>query len=128
VKIVVHEPDSDMARSLFETAGELVSASLGYVEARSALSRLAREGRMRGAVRDHARVALEQIWQKANIVDLDARLVGRAGDVSELLGLRASDAIHLTSALAVESPELVFATWDDELGRAARRAGLAVAP
>jgi len=128
VKIVVHEPESDVARSLFETASELVSASLGYVEARSALSRLAREGRIRGAGRDRARAELERIWQIANIVDFDARLVGRAGDVSELLDLRAGDAIHLASALALEAPELVFATWDDELGRAARDAGLAVAP
>lgn len=63
-----------------------------------------------------------------NVVQLDDRLVDRAGDIAERLRLRAGDAIHLTSALALAEPELVFATWDQALQAAAREAGLAVAP
>lgn len=125
---MARERDSDVAWSLFETASEVVSASLGYVQARSALSRLVRDGRVPRAASDRARVELERIWQIAHIVHLDSQLVSVAGDISELFGLRAGDAIHLASALALAEPELVFVTWDDELARAARDAGLAVAP
>lgn len=114
--------------SLFDTPNELVAASIGYVETRSALGAMTRTGRLRGPHRERARVELEEIWQDMNVVHLDDRLVGLAGDAAEGSRLRAGDAIHLTSALMVADPDLVFVTWDLELGRAAREAGLAVVP
>ena len=128
MKLLVHEQGSDVAKSLFATATVLFTASLGYVEARSALGREARSGRLRGARYDRARAELERIWLASSVVHLDRDLVARAGDVSELQRLTAGDAIHLTSALVLGDPELTFATWDEALGRAAREVGLAVAP
>lgn len=113
---------------LFESASELFAASVGYVEARWALGAATRARRLRGVRSDHARVKLEEIWQEVSVIRLDDHLVSRAGDVAELLRLRAGDAIHLTSALALGDPELVLATWDRELTRAAHEVGLAVAP
>lgn len=128
MKLLAEEQGSAVAKSLFEAATEVFTASVGYVEARSALGRLARAGRVRGADRNRARAELERVWLASSVVHLDRDLVARAGDVSELQGLRAGDAIHLTSALVLDEPELVFATWDQELGRAAREAGFAVVP
>lgn len=128
MKLVVYEQDSEVALSLFEGASRLVSASLGYVEARSALSRLSHEGHLRGTWRDRAPAELERIWRAVDVVQLDDGIVHGAGDVADLLRLRAGNAIHLASALAVAGPELVLATWDAELREAAVDAGLAVAP
>ena len=55
-------------------------------------------------------------------------LLAVAGDVSHTFGLRALEAIHLAAALSSATPELVVATWDEQLSRAAHAAGLAVAP
>lgn len=68
------------------------------------------------------------IWEESNVVALDPELVRRSGDLAEQAHLGAGDAIHLAAALAFDEPKLVFATWDAELRRAAREAGLAIAP
>lgn len=62
------------------------------------------------------------------MLDLELDLVERAGDVAELAGLRAGDAIHLATALRLDEPDLLFASWDGDLRRAAGELGLAVAP
>jgi predicted nucleic acid-binding protein len=42
--------------------------------------------------------------------------------------LRGYDAVHLASALAIDSPDVVLATWDRALAAAAVEEGLAVVP
>lgn len=128
MKLLAREPDFDVVSSLLKSANHLFMASIGYVETRSALGALARDGRLRGSRGDQARLELERVWRDLNVVQLDDYLVGLSGDVTERSRLRAGDAIHLASALVVDEPELVFVTWDHELARAAREVGLAVAP
>ena len=62
------------------------------------------------------------------IIEVDRRLAATAGDLAERHSLRGYDAVHLASALAIDDPDLVVATWDDELGRAAIAAGRSAAP
>lgn len=62
------------------------------------------------------------------MIELDDVLIRSAADTADVLQLTAGDAIHLAAALTVDATELVFATWDAELRRAALEAGLAVAP
>jgi predicted nucleic acid-binding protein len=50
-----------------------------------------------------------------------------AADTAERYALRAYDAVHLATALAVTADDLVFVCWDADLSAAAVRAGLAVA-
>jgi len=50
-----------------------------------------------------------------------------AADTAERYALRAYDAVHLATALAVAADDLVFVCWDAGLSAAATRAGLAVA-
>lgn len=128
MKLFLDEPESEVAWALFGAATELFAASVGYIEARSALGAARRAGRLSGARSDAARTELEDIWREVHVIDLHDDVLARAGDAAELLKLRAGDAIHLTSALALDDPQLVFATWDRELGQVAREAGLAVAP
>ena len=87
-----------------------------------------RARRIRGVRFRWARSELERVWRDLSLVRLDDTLVQISGDAAEQLRLRAGDAIQLASALSIREPELVFATWDAELARAALDAGLAVAP
>lgn len=125
---MIREEGSDTVRSLFRAASELASASLAYVEARAALGRIEREGRVTNAGADRARADLEWIWSELHVIRLDDSLVRRAARAAELLHLRAGDAVHVSSALALDAPDLVFATWDSDLRAGALEAGLTVAP
>ena len=60
------------------------------------------------------------------MIELDPALARSAGELAEVHGLRAGDAVQLASALLSRAP--VLATWDAELRHAALEAGLAVAP
>lgn len=114
--------------ALIDSASEIVAASIGYVEARAALARAARGGRLTRSGHERGRADLELLWRDANIVPLSDALVTRAADIAEKSRLRAADAVHLASASLFDEPDLVVATWDTELRRAAIESGLAVAP
>lgn len=100
-----------------------MSASIAYVEVRSAVAR-------RLPHRDSARVRrlVARRWQEIADLAVDDELVRSAGDAAERYRLRALDAVHLAAARRLAEGDFVLATWDRELARAAREAGLAVAP
>jgi predicted nucleic acid-binding protein len=74
------------------------------------------------------RDVLESLVPRLDLIELRPPLVGLAGDLAGHHRLRAGDAIHLASAVAVGDGELVVASWDAELRRAVGEVGLAVAP
>jgi predicted nucleic acid-binding protein len=84
--------------------------------------------RLPGRPRPWPRRLLGEYWQAVETVTVDDVLVGDAGHAADTYGLRAPDALHLAAAERIRSRDLVFATWDAELGRAARRAGFATIP
>jgi len=53
------------------------------------------------------------------VIGLDATLARAAGELAERHALRGYDAVHLASAIAIEDPDLVMATWDRDLAAAA---------
>lgn len=61
------------------------------------------------------------------LIDVDEALARRAGGLAETHRLRGYEAVHLATALGVEGPDLVLATADRALGRAASDAGRRVA-
>lgn len=103
-------------------------ASIGYVEARSALGRAARDGTLGRRLVARTTRDLAALWHELTVLELDAELVSYAGDIADHRGLRAGDAIHLAAALRLNEPDLLFATWDRALQRAAIDSGLAVTP
>ena len=117
-----------MAHALWEGADGLVSCRLLYPESRAALASARRSGRVTLDLAEDARGELERRWDGLDVVELDDALSRAAGDVADAFALRAGDAIHLAAALELRDPELVVATWDGQLRRAALDAGLAVAP
>lgn len=64
---------------------------------------------------------IEALCEGLDVIGLDAALARIAGDLAERHALRGYDAVHLASALAIEDPELVMATWDRDLATAAAR-------
>jgi uncharacterized protein len=62
------------------------------------------------------------------VVSVADRLVERAAELAVSSDLRAADAIHLATALAVMEADSVFVTWDKRLRQAADQAGLVTAP
>lgn len=53
------------------------------------------------------------------LVEVGLRLARSASALAERHGLRGYDAVHLAAALSLDDPELVVATWDRALHRAA---------
>lgn len=78
---------------------------------------------MRKAVGD-----VDRLYDEIEVVDIDEDLAHRAGALAEVHGLRGYDAVHLASALSIDAPRVVVATWDRDLSAAAMANGVAVVP
>lgn len=128
VKLLVDEEGHEHAVSIWEAADSVLASRLAYPEIRSALARAERRGRLGAGGHRNAKRVLEEIWDRVDVVELSDPVARGAAEVAEAFGLRAGDAVHLSSALLLADDDLLLATWDRDLGRAARRAGLAVVP
>lgn len=71
---------------------------------------------------------IESDWDSFDVVEVNAVLCERAAELACTTGLRSLDALHLAAALALPREDLVFATWDARLHRAAREHGLETLP
>ena len=117
------EPGASEIRNLWNRADNVLCVSVGYVEIRSAIVR-----RLAPRAAEHACALLDDRWSDVERRAVDDRLIGLAGRVVDRHSLPALDALHLAAALDVGRPELVFASFDLELRRAAGAEGFAVAP
>jgi predicted nucleic acid-binding protein len=127
VKLVMIEEGSDRADALWDSSDLLVTSRLSYAEARAALAAARRSGRLTARGLEDAKGALDGRFEECDQVEVSADLVRSAGDIAEEHGLRGYDAIHLASALALETTELILVTWDPDLARAGRRVGFDLA-
>ena len=128
VKLVVEEEGSEEAGAIWDAADVVLTNRISYAEARAALAMARRLGRLTPAGLSHAKQALEERFRALLLVEVTDDLVRSAGDLAEVHGLRGYDAVHLASALTAESPNLVMGTWDQDLGKVARRMGLDAPP
>lgn len=113
--LIQQERESNALRRALRGRPRWASSVVAGVEVRLA----ARRSRVEGAV-DQA----EAVLAKVALVALDAPVVLRAGRED---GLRALDAIHLASALALGNELEAFLAYDERLCLAAKRNGLPVA-
>jgi len=127
VKLVVVEDGSDLAAKLWGSAYPAASSILAYPEGRAALAAARRLDRLGKKAHQEALSAFEEIFGVLVAIGVDEGLAARAGEHAEDLGLRGYDAVHLVTALELGDEEVVFVTWDRDLGRAAERVGLGVA-
>lgn len=113
--MALSEPESMALRESIHGVDRLVTSELAVTEvSRAAL----REGESAGA---RARAALLGI----EMVPVDRPVLERAAQI-EPRTLRSLDAIHVATALALESPDVVFFSYDRRTIEAAEANGLTV--
>ena len=104
-----------------------MSSILSYPEGRASLAAARRAGRLSADGHGRAREDLESLQSELLLVGIDAPLARQAGQLAEELALPGYDSVHLASALAVGSATTLV-SWDEDLRRAARQSGCAIAP
>ena len=122
VKLYVTEEGSNRVRSALEQADLVATASIAYVEARSAFVRRRSEGGLSAAECGKAVKSLDADWPHYFVLDVTERLIRHAARAVESHRLRAFDALHLAAAILFRGrlgEPLVFATWDGDLQKVA---------
>lgn len=128
VKLLVEEDGSDLAATLWDGCDAAISSRLAYPEVRAALAAAGRAGRLDHWSQRHAEASWEEFWSAARVVELTPSVGRHAGRLTAERLLRGADAVHLASALAIGSDDVVLAGWDERLRAGALEAGLRVAP
>jgi predicted nucleic acid-binding protein len=126
VKLYLTEDGTEQAMTLFAAAEVAIVNALAFVEVRAALAAAVRAGRLQAAELAAAKADLKTLAETFVVVD-PGGVLDTAADATERYALRAYDAVHLATALAVAADDLVFVGWDADLSAAAARAGLATA-
>lgn len=128
VKLLVEESGSDLAAALWDGCDAALSSRLAYPEVCAALAAAGRSDDLGKSELTSAERTWGDHWAEMRPVELTAPVERHAGELARTHSLRASDAVHLASALAIGDPELVFAVWDERLHAGARAAHLRIAP
>ena len=121
LKRYVDEHDSDLAEQLLASDPVLVTSWVTLVELRRNLARLVDVGDLAG-IRAQVHADLDAFA----LVLVDPTVCEMAADLSEQLGVRSLDAIHLASARRLLVPALTFVTFDLRQAQAARTLGFTV--
>ncbi|MPZ69716.1 MAG: PIN domain-containing protein [Actinobacteria bacterium] len=127
VKLILEEEHSDTAASIWDAADARLSSRITYPEARAGLASAFRMGRLTDDGYAEAKSWLRDLLAQITTVELTRETGLVAGELAERCSLRGYDAVHLSSALIPERDDLVMATWDGDLLRAAGEVGLPVA-
>lgn len=131
VKLYVREAGSVLVRRATEASEAAATSAVAYAEARAAFARLSRERRASRMLHRKRVAQLDRDWEHYVVVELTPAVARRSGELAEVHALRGFDAIHLASALWLQSaysPELAFIAFDRPLMNAAAAAGLAGVP
>lgn len=87
-----------------------------------------REHRRDAEAQRQAEAAWEEYWAATRAVELTETISARAGQLAGEQALRGAGAVHLASALAVGTDDLLFAAWDQRLRSEAEATGIRIAP
>ena len=127
VKLYVREAHSAEMLALARKSPQWLCHQLGYVEVRAALAAAERLERISAQARSQAVVRFVKDWRHISQVQLDDALLERAAELAEGFGLRGYDSVHLAAANRIRDAvgeQLVFASFDERLNRAARLIGI----
>jgi predicted nucleic acid-binding protein len=127
VPLLVAEPGSARAASLWAGADRVVSVRLMYPETRAALAQAERRGRLTARQLRDAVTGFDSLFEEIDIVEVDHALARRAGELAEARQLRGYDAVHLAAADRVHDPSVVVVAGDGALLDAATAEGMTVA-
>lgn len=140
IKLYAEEPETEEVRDAIGEAQVITTSEIGYVEARSALARKERDGSFSTQEHDDAVEQLDRDFEEVYLLRLvSGGIIARAGDLTRQHSLRAYDAVHLATTLALreEARELSrerrqpeelsvrLMSYDPSLHKAAQREDLA---
>lgn len=128
LKLIIAEKGTDQAILLWRQASGIVASRLAWPEAVAALAAARRGRRVSDEGYQTAAEALRRCFQRCTMISIADPLIDRAAALTVDYDLRAADAIHLATALAVMEADSLFVTWDRRLRVAAAQAGLVTAP
>jgi hypothetical protein len=114
VKLVLDEPDAPPMRRWYVDHERVATSRIGVIETHRATARKSSD-----------RLHLDAVLRSVEIVELDREIARQAQSIGPAT-LRALDAIHLATALALGGEIDAFVTYDDRLADAARLVGLPV--
>ena len=127
VKLYSIEPESLEVRERLAEAEVVATSRVAYPEARSALARARRDGRMDQETHD-ARVAeLDADFQDLLVIEVTPMLARSAGTLADRHALRGFDAVHLASAVAFRAganSDVKLVCFDSRLKDAGTAEGL----
>ena len=127
VPLLIAEPGSARAASLWDGADRIVSVRLMYPETRAALAQAERLGRLTARQLRDAVTGLDALFEEIDLIEVDDALARRAGELAEVRQLRGYDAVHLAAADRVHDPNVVVIAGDRALLDAATAEGMTVA-
>jgi uncharacterized protein len=127
VPLLIDEPGTETAGTMWDQAERVVSVRLVRVEARAALAQAVRLGRISDEQHAHAKRELRVIAAQLDLVEIDDDLVDRAAALAEQHALRAYDAVHLAAAQRVFDQDLVLVAGDQALLAAGENLGMTTA-
>ncbi|HSL60090.1 MAG TPA: type II toxin-antitoxin system VapC family toxin [Acidimicrobiales bacterium] len=128
VKLVLDESGSELVAMLWNACDAALSSRLAHPEVCAALAAAGRNHDLTTSEVAAAAADWEVFWSSMRPVELTADVERTAGELAGSHQLRGADAVHLASALALESPDLTIAVWDRRLHAGAVAVGLRVAP
>lgn len=109
IKLYAEEAGTEEVREAVEEARLVATSEIGYVEARSALTRRERDGSLSKEEHDEAVAHLEHDFREFYLLRrVSGEIIVQAGELVHWHALRAYDAVHLATALELreESREL----------------------
>jgi predicted nucleic acid-binding protein len=109
IKLYAEEPETEEVRNAVSEARVVTVSEIGYVEARSALTRKERDRTFSAQEHDDAVQQLDSDFRESYLLRIvSGGIIVRAGDLTRQHSLRAYDALHLATALALreETSEL----------------------
>lgn len=127
VPLLVAEPGSARAATLWDGADRVVSVRLVYPETRAALAQAERLGRLTARQLRGAVTELHSLFEGIDLVEVDDALARRAGELADAHRLRGYDAVHLAAANRVNDPDVVVVAGDGALLDAATAEGMTIA-
>jgi uncharacterized protein len=131
LKLYVAEPEAERVHKAVRSAAAISTHLIAYAEVRSAFSKALRMNRINAeGLRRHQR-ELDADWENFMVLQVDERLVRRAGELIDHYSLRAYDSVHLAAAESLtggrDAARLTFLSFDIDLVRAAADLGMTVA-
>lgn len=130
MKDLLQEDEAATVSALLSDSRDSATSRFTFVECVAAVSRARREGRIGRKEEGAAGRSFEKLWAAMTIVEVGPDIALAAADLARKHPLRAADALHLASAVAISSSQdpTVFVCWDTRLREAVRAVGLTLEP